>query len=174
MITFVTGDIFSSPAQVLTNPVNVVGVMGNGLAAEFKARFAEMFADYSQRCEKGEVQPGRPYLWENEHAQILNFPTKRHWRDPSLLDDIELGLQYLVAHYQDMGIHSIAIPALGTGLGGLKWTDVRLLIEKHLSNIADLEVFVYEPTVAMVKDDPSSPNISATESVSSDFAAQGI
>ena len=154
MVTFVRGDIFDSPAQVLTNTVNCVGVMGKGVALEFRNRFPQMFSDYKTKCAQGNVKPGQPYLWENDSAQVLNFPTKRHWRDNSLLQDIEDGLKYLASSYQRMGIQSMAMPALGCGLGGLKWSEVQPLISKHLGSIPDLDVYVYEPqgTVAVRSD----------------------
>jgi O-acetyl-ADP-ribose deacetylase (regulator of RNase III) len=150
LVIFVKGDIFQSPAQVLTNTVNCVGVMGKGLALEFKNRFPQLFRDYKQKCKKGQVVPGKPYLWEDESTQILNFPTKRHWCDNSLLQDIEDGLKYLASSYEQKSIQSIAMPALGCGLGELKWTDVKPLIEKHLGGIPDLDVYVYEPQSASV------------------------
>jgi O-acetyl-ADP-ribose deacetylase (regulator of RNase III) len=170
MIHFVRGNLFQSAAQVLTNTVNCVGVMGKGVALEFKGRFPAMFEDYRSRCEKGEVRPGRPYLWEDDRAQILNFPTKRDWRNPSLLSDIEDGLRYLAAHYQELGIHSLAMPALGCGNGGLKWDVVRPLIEKHLGPISDLDVYVYEPDSAGVER-ISSDGTKAKVKGASDFAA---
>lgn len=148
MITFVRGNLFSSPAQVLTNTVNCVGVMGKGVALEFKTKFPDLFIDYAKRCQNGDVRPGLPYLWDNGRTQVLNFPTKRDWREPSRLEDIEAGLKYLATHYQEMEIQSIAMPALGCGNGGLKWEAVRPLIEKYLAPIRDLEVFVYEPDAA--------------------------
>ena len=151
MVTFTSGDIFSSPAQVLTNTVNVVGVMGAGLALEFKRRYPAMFEDYRARCERQGVLPGEPYLWEDDRVQILNFPTKRHWQNPSRLEDVDNGLQFLAANYQRLGIQSVALPPLGCGLGGLKWEQVRPLIVKHLGGLPDLEVYVYEPSAAVVK-----------------------
>ncbi len=148
MITYIEKNIFQSPAQVLTNTVNCVGVMGKGLALEFKNRHPAMFDDYKRRCDRGEVRPGFPYLWENDRAQVLNFPTKRHWRDDSRLEDIEAGLKYLADHYKDMGIYTLALPQLGCGNGGLQWSDVRPLIDKYLANLPDLEVFVYVATAA--------------------------
>ena len=145
MVTFVKGDIFKSPAQVLTNTVNCVGVMGKGVALEFKSRYPKMFGDYKAKCDQGKVKPGQPYLWEDDSVQILNFPTKRNWRDNSLLQDIEDGLKHLASSYEKMGIQSIAMPALGCGLGGLKWSEVQPLIVKHLGAIPDLDVYVYEP-----------------------------
>ncbi len=138
MITYVKGNIFDSPAQVITNTVNCVGVMGKGLALEFKNRIPEMYNDYRKRCENKEVIPGRPYLWENDQAQVLNFPTKRHWKDNSFLKDIEDGLKYLAENYKDMGIYTLALPPLGCGNGGLKWESVRPLVEKYLGTISDL------------------------------------
>ncbi|MFN7455478.1 MAG: macro domain-containing protein [Pseudobdellovibrionaceae bacterium] len=154
MVTFVKGDIFKSPAQVLTNTVNCVGVMGKGVALEFKNRYPKMFGDYKAKCDQGKVKPGQPYLWEDDVVQILNFPTKRNWRDNSLLQDIEDGLKYLAGSYEQMGIQSIAMPALGCGLGGLKWSEVQPLIVKHLGALPDLDVYVYEPqNVAAIKGD---------------------
>jgi O-acetyl-ADP-ribose deacetylase (regulator of RNase III) len=151
VVTFVKGDMFKSPAQVLTNTVNCVGVMGAGVALEFKNRYPMMFDDYKAKCDRGEVQPGQPYLWEDDSAQILNFPTKRDWRNDSVFQDIEDGLKQLANSYAAMGIQSIAMPALGCGLGGLDWSDVRALIEKHLGPLPDLDVYVYEPQIAASK-----------------------
>ncbi len=147
MITFVKGNIFESAAQVLTNTVNCVGVMGKGVALEFKQRYPALFEDYQTRCQRGEVQPGALYMWEDSYVQVLNFPTKRHWREKSEIGDIELGLKCLAMKYQDFGIQSIALPALGCGNGGLDWGIVRPLIERYLGEIADLDVYVYEPMV---------------------------
>jgi O-acetyl-ADP-ribose deacetylase (regulator of RNase III) len=145
VVTFVKGDIFKSPAQVLTNTVNCVGVMGKGVALEFKNRYPQMFGDYKSKCDQGKVKPGQPYLWEDDSAQVLNFPTKRHWRDSSLLQDVEDGLKYLAASYEQMGIQSIAMPALGCGLGGLEWSEVQPLFVKYMGTLPDLDVYVYEP-----------------------------
>ncbi len=145
MITFVTGNIFDSPAQAITNPINCAGTMGKGLSLEFERRYPRLCIDYKARCAKGLVKPGHPYLWENDETQILNFPTKRHWRDNSRIEDIESGLKYLASHYQELGIYTLALPALGCGLGGLDWKEVKLLIEDHLGAIPDLEVFAYVP-----------------------------
>jgi O-acetyl-ADP-ribose deacetylase (regulator of RNase III) len=148
VITYVSGNLFDSPAQVLCNTVNCVGVMGKGIALEFKKRYPKMFDDYQSRCKAANVKPGVPYLWENSETQVLNFPTKRHWREGSRMEDIEAGLQYLAAHYTDLGICSIAMPPLGCGNGGLDWMLVKPLMEQYLANIPDLEVFVYEPAIA--------------------------
>lgn len=156
MVTYVQGDIFQSPAQVLTNTVNCVGVMGKGVALEFKNRYEGLFDSYKALCDKNAVIPGKPYLWENDQVQILNFPTKRHWKDDSRLDDIEAGLKYLAANYATMGIDSLAMPALGCGNGGLNWNDVQPLIEKYLGSIIDLDVYVYQPQQTKIQADPST------------------
>lgn len=106
--------------QTITNTVNCVGVMGKGLALEFKRHFPDMFRDYAERCRKGAVVPGKPYTYRDMlGVTILNFPTKRHWREASRLADIEDGLDYLADHYQEMGITSLAMAPLGCGNGGL-------------------------------------------------------
>jgi O-acetyl-ADP-ribose deacetylase (regulator of RNase III) len=154
VVTYVQGDIFQSPAQVLTNTVNCVGVMGKGVALEFKKRYTGLFESYKALCDKQAVAPGKPYLWENDRVQVLNFPTKRHWKDDSRLDDIEAGLKYLSENYASMGIDSLAMPALGCGNGGLNWNDVKPLIDKYLGALVDLDVYVYQPLQAEVKIDP--------------------
>ena len=141
--------------------------MGAGLALEFKNNFPDMYADYSIRCSDKKVVIGQPYLWESNDKQILNFPTKRHWKDKSLLGDIDAGLAYLASNYEDIGITSIALPALGCGLGGLNWSDVKLLIEKHLSHLPALEVYVYQPanltSSVKSKEEPSNTSVSSKD-----------
>lgn len=156
MITYKTGDIFQSNAQVITNTVNCVGVMGKGLALSFKEKFPTMFIDYKIRCDRGEVNVGQPYLWEDDKFQILNFPTKKHWKQDSLLSDIENGLKYLSENYTKMGISSLALPPLGCGLGGLEWSDVKNLINKYLGSIQDLDVYVYESEASSSKVEESN------------------
>jgi len=144
-VKVVTGDLFSSQAQTLVNAVNCVGVMGKGIALEFKTRFPDMFADYAQRCRTGTVTPGKPYLYRRPVApSILNFPTKRHWREPSSLSDIEAGLVYLEAHYKDWGIESLAVPALGCGYGQLQWQEVGPILIDRLERL-DIRVELYAP-----------------------------
>ena len=109
-------DILQSKAQTPINTVNCVGIMGKGIAPEFKKRFPEMFADYVRRCERTEVKPGIPYVYKRLlPPQIVDFPTKDHWRSVSRIADIERGLDYLVKHYHDWAVTSLAIPALGCG-----------------------------------------------------------
>jgi O-acetyl-ADP-ribose deacetylase (regulator of RNase III) len=145
MIKFTKGNIFQSDAQVITNPVNCVGVMGKGLALAFKRKFPAMFINYQSHCRYGDLHLGKVYLTTDLERQILLFPTKAHWRDNSVLSDIELGLKYLADNHQKMGIQSIAIPPLGCGLGGLDWNKVKDLILWHLGHLETLEVTVYEP-----------------------------
>ncbi|MDD9875296.1 MAG: macro domain-containing protein [Gammaproteobacteria bacterium] len=140
-------NLFDSNAQTLCNAVNTVGVMGAGIAKEFKSRYPEMFADYKQRCEEKRVLIGKPYCWKpaDESARwVLIFPTKRHWRNPSQIEWLESGLQHLTENYKKWGIRSLAMPALGCSLGGLDWKHVRPLMEKYLDEM-DVPVEIYEP-----------------------------
>lgn len=131
------GDLFNSPAQTLVNTVNTVGVMGKGIALEFKKRFPEMHRDYVRRCQLGRVKLGEPYLWAPMFDQwVLNFPTKDHWRSRSKLSDIISGLTYLEQHYLEWGIGSLAVPPLGCGEGGLDWAIVGPTLYRHLSTLA--------------------------------------
>jgi O-acetyl-ADP-ribose deacetylase (regulator of RNase III) len=139
--------LFDSNAQVITNTVNCVGVMGKGIAAEFKARYPEMYADYRARCARGEVKPGQPYIWDGQDQMILNFPTKDHWRGDSRMEWIDAGLQWIRDNHEDLGISTIALPPVGCGNGGLLWTDVRELVEKHFADLEYLLVSVYLPRV---------------------------
>lgn len=156
MITYKTGNLLQSSAQVLTNTVNCVGVMGKGIALQFKNNFPEMFEDYKKRCDKGEVKLGEPYLWDNGQVQIINFPTKGNWKENSRLEDIESGLKYLACNYEKMGINSISLPPLGCGNGGLNWKDVKNLINKYLGPLDLLDVYVYESYEAVQADEVDS------------------
>ncbi|HUB99421.1 MAG TPA: macro domain-containing protein [Solirubrobacterales bacterium] len=139
------GDIFKSKAQTLVNTVNCVGVMGKGIALGFRKRFPAMHDDYVRRCERGEVRLGRPYLYRQDAGPwILNFPTKDHWRSVSKLADIATGLDYLEAHYSEWGVESIAVPPLGSGLGGLEWQVVGPALYEHLDRLA-IPVELYVP-----------------------------
>jgi O-acetyl-ADP-ribose deacetylase (regulator of RNase III) len=149
MIHFQSGNLFESKAQALVNPINCVGVMGKGLALQFKSAFPNNFKVYAAACKRSEVQPGRMLVVETQlrgaTELIINFPTKRHWRDASLLGDIESGLVDLVRVIRARSIASIAIPALGAGLGGLAWLDVRALIEAAMAELPEVDVQVFEP-----------------------------
>ena len=125
MIEYKTGDILREDAEALVNAVNCVGVMGRGIALQFKRAFPENFKAYAARCRRGEMQPGRVFVFETGRVRppryIVNFPTKRHWRESSRIEDIESGLASLVAEIRARSIRSVAVPALGSGLGGLHW-----------------------------------------------------
>jgi len=139
------GDILQSTAQTLINTVNCVGVMGKGIALEFKTRFPEMHEDYLERCKRGEVKLGLPYLYRTLFPpQIINFPTKDHWKSVSKVSDIERGLNYLLAHYKEWGVQSLAIPPLGCGNGQLEWRVVGPLIYRFARQM-DIPVEMYAP-----------------------------
>lgn len=141
----VGGNIFDSTAQTLVNTVNCVGVMGKGIALGFRQRFPEMHREYVALCARGEVQLGRPYLWRSlVRPWVLNFPTKHHWRENSSLEAITAGLEYLEEHYREWGIESLAVPPLGSGLGGLDWRIVGPTLYQHLARL-DIPVELYAP-----------------------------
>jgi O-acetyl-ADP-ribose deacetylase (regulator of RNase III) len=149
MIEFRTGDILKANAEALVNTVNCVGVMGRGIALQFKERFPANFKAYAAACERKEVKPGRMFVFETgtmmDPRFIINFPTKRHWRGKSRIEDIESGLVALRDEILTRRIRSIAVPPLGAGLGGLDWRDVRKRIENSLADLTDVEVVVFEP-----------------------------
>jgi uncharacterized protein YwgA/O-acetyl-ADP-ribose deacetylase (regulator of RNase III) len=145
MVVVKIGNLFESPAQTLVNTVNCVGVMGKGVALEFKTRFPEMYEDYVTRCKRGEVRLGLPYLYRGLMPPwILNFPTKDHWRSVSRLQDIEQGLEYLLAHYRKWGIESLAVPPLGCGHGQLEWRVVGPTLYRYLKRM-EIPVELYAP-----------------------------
>ncbi len=139
------GDLLSSRFQTLVNTVNCVGVMGKGVALSFKQAYPKMFEDYKTRCDRKEVRLAVPYLYKvNATRWVINFPTKGHWKNDSVLKDIENGLKYLSEHLAEWGVTSLAVPPLGCGNGNLNWTDVLPLIEYYLKP-SGLHVEVYEP-----------------------------
>ncbi len=145
MFKALIGDLFETKAQTRVNTVNCVGVMGKGVALEFRKRFPAMFEDYLARCQRGEVRLGKPYLYRDSSAvRIVNFPTKQHWRSPSHLADIGRGLDYFLAHAAEWEIRSVAFPPLGCGNGGLEWTEVGPLLYAKLRD-AEFDVDVYAP-----------------------------
>ena len=149
MIEYKKGDLLQEDAEALVNSVNCVGIMGRGVALEFKRAWPDNFKAYQEACRRGEVEPGRMFIFETGRLTnplyIINFPTKRHWRQKSRLEDIEAGLRALVEDVRRLNIGSIALPPLGCGLGGLRWSDVRRLIEQVLGALSDVRVIVYEP-----------------------------
>ncbi|MFZ1754924.1 MAG: macro domain-containing protein [Caldilineaceae bacterium] len=143
MILYVQGDLFQSPAQVLVNTVNTVGVMGKGVALQFKRMFPEMFAQYRELCEQKQFDIGRLWLYRSPNKWVLNFPTKRHWRQPSKIEYISAGLQKFIDTYDEMGIHSIAFPPLGCGNGQLDFkSQVQPLMHEYLARLP-IDVFIY-------------------------------
>jgi O-acetyl-ADP-ribose deacetylase (regulator of RNase III) len=152
MIEYTSGDILKCEADALVNTVNCVGVMGRGLALQFKNVYPDNFKAYMAACKREAVRPGRMFVYETGHLMsprfIINFPTKRHWRDKSRIEDIESGLADLAKVIRDLELRSVAVPPLGCGLGGLDWNDVRSHIERALGNLADVQVLVFEPNGA--------------------------
>ena len=145
MITYLASDLFQSPAQVLVNAVNTVGAMGKGIALEFKRKYPDMFAQYQAMCQQGEFGIGQLWLYKSPQKWVLNFPTKRDWRDKSRIEYIETGLTQFAKTYEAEGITSISFPRLGCGLGGLNWeNEVRPLMEHHL-NPLPIEVLIHIP-----------------------------
>jgi|GEM_PF-1117270 len=143
MMQYLSGDLFASPAQTLVNTVNTVGVMGKGIAAQFKTQFPQMFERYREHCDAGLLAVGKLSLYRTENKWVLNFPTKKHWRSKSKLEWIEAGLDKLVKTYTDQGIMSLAMPQLGCGNGGLDWeSEVRPLMAKYLS-LLNIPVHIY-------------------------------
>ena len=149
MIEFKSGDILAADAEVLVNTVNCVGIMGRGIALQFKRAFPANFKAYAAQCRAGEVRPGRMFVYSTEQLTnprfIINFPTKRHWRGKSRIEDIERGLEDLARVVKRLGVHSVAVPPLGSGLGGLDWPEVRSRIEDVLGALPGVRVTVFEP-----------------------------
>jgi O-acetyl-ADP-ribose deacetylase (regulator of RNase III) len=145
MIVERRGNLLLDDAQALVNTVNIVGVMGKGLALQFKRAFPANFDAYVQACSEGRVRPGRIFVTPLPNDRwILNFPTKRHWRHPSRLEDIQSGLDALIRTAVDLGLASIALPPVGCGNGGLDWSIVRPLIIEKLGGL-DIEIRLYGP-----------------------------
>ncbi len=153
MIKYLTGNILDSTAQALVNTVNTVGVMGKGIALQFKNQFPSNYKLYKEACENNQLNIGELLVTEDESLLsgkkvIINFPTKTHWRYPSEYEYIEKGLDALVGVIREKKIESLAIPPLGSGNGGLDWTKVRAMIEQKMQGL-DCEIFLYEPTQAI-------------------------
>jgi O-acetyl-ADP-ribose deacetylase (regulator of RNase III) len=151
-ITLTTGDLLAQRVDAIVNTVNTVGVMGKGIALQFKRKWPVNAKAYEAACKRKEVVPGKMFVFDNgglvEPKFIINFPTKRHWRQPSCMADIEGGLVDLVTQIKRVGIRSIAIPPLGCGNGGLDWNEVRPRIEAALAQLPDVEVHLFAPHCA--------------------------
>lgn len=145
MIRVLIGNMFDGPAKTLVNTVNCVGVMGKGVALEFKKRYPAMFDDYVGRCEAHRVRLGEPYYYSDMlGTSVVIFPTKDHWRSSSRLDDIVRGLDYFAEHVREWGITSVAFPPLGCGNGGLDWSDVGPIMYQKLLALG-IDVDIYAP-----------------------------
>jgi O-acetyl-ADP-ribose deacetylase (regulator of RNase III) len=151
MIHFTTGNLLEADAEALVNAVNTVGVMGKGIALMFKEVFPDNFRAYAAACKAGRVKVGSVFVTElpasltGEPRWILNLPTKKHWRSASQIEWVKEGLRDLRRVIQEKGIRSVAVPALGCGLGGLAWNDVRPMIEEALGDLESIDVWVFEP-----------------------------
>ncbi|MBL7648020.1 MAG: macro domain-containing protein [Candidatus Hydrogenedentes bacterium] len=156
MIELTSGDMLRDESEALVNTVNCVGVMGRGIALQFKNAWPENFKAYASACKRKEVQPGRMFVFETGQLTppryIINFPTKRHWRGKSRMEDIDHGLAALAAFIEERKIRSIALPPLGSGLGGLEWVEVKPRIEAALGALPDVTVRIYEPKGAPASD----------------------
>lgn len=145
MITYVAGNLFTSPAQVLVNTVNTEGVMGKGIALQFRKIYPEMFDEYQTLCERGFIDIGKLWIYKSPHKWILNFPTKRFWRQKSSPEFIRAGLAKLVEEFNDLRIYSMAFPALGCGNGELDWeSTVKPIMHEYLK-LLPADVFIYPP-----------------------------
>ena len=157
MITYVNGNVFQSPAKVLVNPVNTVGVTGKGLAADFKRFYPDMIDAYRDLCDQGKFDIGRLWLYRTPHKWVLNFPVQKHWRSASKPEYIASGLQKFVAVYAEQGLTSVSFPAVGDGIAGLHWEeDVRPLMEAYL---APLPIMIYVHLEPEIIDRRSSRSI---------------
>lgn len=154
MIIYKTGNLLIEDVDAIVNTVNCVGVMGRGIALQFKKKFPDNFKVYNSACKSKEVVPGKMFVFETgkfiNPKFVVNFPTKRHWRGKSRIEDIESGLIDLVSIIKKNKITSIALPPLGCGLGGLNWIDVKKRIKTHLAPIQNIQVIVFEPKGAPI------------------------
>ena len=152
MIRYTTGNLLDAEVDALVNTVNCVGVMGKGIALQFRQAWPENYEEYRRACQHEEVRPGRMFIHDTGRLVkprfIINFPTKKHWKGKSRIEDVASGLDAMVAEIRERGIRSIALPPLGCGNGGLDWGVVRSLIENKLRDLDDVEVLIYEPAGA--------------------------
>lgn len=170
MIEYTEGDILQADAEALVNTVNCVGVMGRGIALQFKNAYPANFLQYKNACNRGDVVPGKMLIHQTgtltNPKYIINFPTKRHWKGKSRIEDIESGLDALVKDLKELNITSIAVPPLGSGLGGLPWARVRELILQKLGSIGGLQTTVYEPgNIHVVTKSSNVPNMTTSRAI---------
>lgn len=136
MLTYISINLFKSPAQTLVNTVNTVGVMGKGIAKTFKQLYPEMYQEYRQLCQEKRLTTGKLHIYRTPNKIVVNFPTKQHWRKPSKIEYIEAGLEEFVKVYGRYGISSVSFPQLGCGNGELDWDQqVKPVMEHHLKNL---------------------------------------
>lgn len=149
MVVFKRGNIFDeTDADALVNPVNCVGVMGAGLALQFRKRYPDMFLSYRKACVASRVRVGEMYVYKIKGQfprYIINFPTKQHWSNPSKVEYIQTGLHDLIRILKDLKIGKVAIPPIGCGLGGLPWGVVRKMVAEALQDVPEIEVVAFEP-----------------------------
>ena len=145
-VEFKKGNLLAENTEALVNPVNCVGIMGKGLALQFKNNYPDNFESYRIACTQGVVQPGKIFAIQSKFGKyIINFPTKNHWRDKTKIGDIAEGLEALVDYMVEQKIASISIPALGCGNGGLQWSTVKPLILHAFKSMPQVRVVVFEP-----------------------------
>jgi O-acetyl-ADP-ribose deacetylase (regulator of RNase III) len=144
----VFGDLLTANCEALVNAVNTVGMMSQGVSLTFKQKYPDNFDAYRRACDAGELTPGRMFIFDrapHKPRWIINFPTKQHWSDPSRVENIHAGLLDLVEQIRVRGIRSVAVPALGCGMGGLSWPEVRPMIADAFYNSTDVHVMLYPP-----------------------------
>jgi len=156
MIYKAEGDLLGTDAEALVNTVNTVGVMGKGIALQFKLAFPDNYKAYEAACKRGEVELGEMFVFHRQSSNprvIINFPTKKHWRGKSKIGDIESGLRALIEVVKKEKIRSIAVPPLGCGNGGLDWEDVRPRIERAFAEVPTVTVQLFHPEGAPKADE---------------------
>jgi O-acetyl-ADP-ribose deacetylase (regulator of RNase III) len=152
MVEITQGNLLKTDAEALVNTVNCMGHMGKGIALQFKQAFPENLKAYEKVCQDHQLHPGRMLVFKTGMLQnpkyIINFPTKRHWKGKARIEDIHAGLSALAEEVRQLGIHSVAVPPLGCGLGGLDWSEVRPMIEEAFQALPDVHVLLFPPTGA--------------------------
>ena len=170
MIHYITGDLLKSSSEALVNTVNCEGYMGKGIAYQFKMQYPENNKDYVRACKRGELTVGKLHYFKEKGKIIVNFPTKNKWRENSKIEYINDGLNELIKLIHQLNIKSIAIPPLGSGNGGLIWSEVKEIIEKRLSILDDrIDIFIYEPSQNYVSLPTVEPKLSMSALVLMDM-----
>ncbi len=151
-IEYKNGDMFNEPTEAIVNTVNCVGVMGKGVALEFKRRWPDNFKAYKRLCDDKKLSPGQMFVFDNndfldagKHRYLINFPTKQHWRSRSKIEYVQDGLVDFIKQVHELGIKSVAVPPLGCGNGGLDWADVRPLIEEAVAKLPEVHFVIFGP-----------------------------